>query len=122
MAPGPRVLIQDNVELQNDISEDEEVSAGRPMSSKPKMRYYRTEKVLGRLYRAIDEQEFFATLKMSALSVGIAPHGPKSMMQRLWDWVKEKMALIEWEHHIEWAKGIKEMSAPPLLTIYRPHD
>ena len=111
-APGPRVLINNTVQLDDgqllgDFETEEEVEELDAISQ-PRIRYYESQKVLGILYRAIDEQKFFEQLQsQSRLPLG-ATAGERSHLDAVWKYVEEKTALIQWHHYIGFAKDIKE--------------
>lgn len=112
-APGPRVLIENTIalgegQLPGDISDEEEVDEELGLKSQPRTRYYESRKVLGQLYRAIDEQHFFAQLQnQSPIPRGVLAD-ENSHLDAVWDYVKEKTALIQWQHWSDWARDIKE--------------
>lgn len=81
--------------------EVEEVAAFGP----PKMRYYKSQKILGKLYRAIDEHKFFEQIQEQSRSPN-APH--QTVLDAIWDYVEERTALIGWYHYINFASEIKE--------------
>ena len=111
-APGPRVLINNTVNLgegqgpddfqgQYDIEELDDIS-------QPPIRYYPSEKVLGKLYRAIDEQKFFEEIQTHPGHFGRPVTSQRSLLDRVWRYVEEKTALIQWQHFEEFARDIKE--------------
>ncbi|TKA65730.1 hypothetical protein B0A49_07514 [Cryomyces minteri] len=110
MAHGPRVLIEDGVALAVEAEEDDDdpVSALDP-DARP-YRYYESNKVLGQLYRAIDEKSFFEEMQsQSRSSVTIEPGlGSQTLMDKLWDYVQRETLLIQWEHRMELAREIRE--------------
>jgi len=111
-APGPRVLINNTIELSEgqlpgDISDDEEVEEMTGISQ-PRVRYYESQKILGKLYRAIDEQKFFEQIQSQSQIPRGALGGVRSHLDAVWSYVQEKTALIQWQHFTEWAKDIKE--------------
>ena len=64
MAPSPRVFIeaeQGTIDFEAEIREDAALE-DLEVETQP-MRYYRSEKVLGHLYRAIDEEQFLKNMQ-----------------------------------------------------------
>ena len=111
-APGPRVLIDNTIdlspgELPGNISDEEEIEELDKISQ-PRTRYYQSQKVLGKLYRAIDEQKFFQQLQSQTRIPRGALGGDRSHLDAVWAYVQEKTALIQWEHHLDLARDIKE--------------
>lgn len=105
-APGPRVLIEENIKLEDIEEADDDEDDDGPDEAAPATRYYRSEKVLGKLYRAIDEQDFFAEIQRqsrspsNAQSVGLA--------EKVWEYVQNKAALIQYKHYLGFARVVKE--------------
>ena len=57
MAPGPWVKIQDRSEIEMDelVVQDEE--DGEDDAEGPRYKYYKSEKILGKLFRVVDERK-----------------------------------------------------------------
>jgi hypothetical protein len=101
MAPGPRVLISKEKVLhdpQRELDDDEDTIA---------QTWYASDKILGRLYRDIKEEEFLEDVRHEA------PTGPysQSILTRLWLYFLAETESInpDWRAQIESAKGIGEM-------------
>lgn len=94
-------------QLPEDISDDEEMEEMTGMSQQ-RIRYYESQKILGKLYRAIDEQKFFEQIQSQSRIPRGALGGVRSHLDAVWSYVQEKTALIQWQHFTEWAKDIKE--------------
>jgi hypothetical protein len=65
MAPSPRIQVAENLS----ILEDEEqymVGSDDDDEEPSSIRYYKSERALGQLYRAVDEREFLQELKLSS--------------------------------------------------------
>ncbi|KAL9027908.1 MAG: hypothetical protein Q9196_003644 [Gyalolechia fulgens] len=105
-APGPRVLIEENIKLEDlEVPEDDE-DEDEPEETARAPRYYRSEKVLGKLYRAIDEQDFFSEIQRQSRS----PSNAQSLglADKVWEYVREKAALIQYVHYLDFARDVKE--------------
>ena len=109
-APGPQVLIEDKAVLleQQDVEtppdgddEFDEVAAYGPQ----RHRYYASEKVLGKLYRNIDEHQFFAKIKAQS---GSRSSENRSVIPGVWKYVEEKTRLIQWRHYTDFALNVME--------------
>ncbi|KAI9768710.1 MAG: hypothetical protein M1840_004705 [Geoglossum simile] len=112
MATGPRVKIEKDINLDatdpsRDDDEEDVVSALDPDGKG--YRYYESKKVLGKLYRAIDERSFFAELQEQSKMLGRADQSGKTTMERLWDYVQKEIRPMQWRHLEESARDIKEM-------------
>ena len=106
-APGPRVLMENLISLENldervDTEEIEELDE----YTMPAPKYYRSEKVLGKLYRAIDEHQLFEEIQRSNHSEDLSrPKG--NQFNAVWKFIQGKTALIQYEHYIGFARNIK---------------
>ena len=112
LATGPRVRIAKGVQFE-DVMEQESKLWIPEDEEQAGYKYYESRKTLGKLFRAIDEREFLRSLKEFSKkaidedrpdSVSISP----SVMNRVWEYVQRETRLIEWSHHVEWARDIKE--------------
>lgn len=75
-----------------------------------KHRYYESPKVLGRLYRDIDEHQVLGHIKRQSKALGAQANQTNSLVNAVWKYVSDKTALIQWRHHLEFAKDVKERS------------
>ncbi|KAL8923902.1 MAG: hypothetical protein Q9208_004339 [Pyrenodesmia sp. 3 TL-2023] len=105
-APGPRVLIENSIKLEEMEVQDEDKDEDVPGEMVPITRYYESQKVLGKLYRAIDESDFFTAIQRQSRAVW-KPQS-LSLAERVWDYVREKTALIQYHHYIGFARDVKE--------------
>jgi hypothetical protein len=106
-APGPHVFIEeggisfdapvfeDPTEVED---EDDEFST---------YRYYKSDKVLGKLYRAIDEREVFAQIQLRADAEGTARRSP--IIDEVWKYVQKRVVGIQWEYLLDEAADIRDM-------------
>ena len=115
MATGPRVVIEegrpklDVLRESEQLYEDEDDTVDASPMDMGTQRYYRSDKILGKLYRAINEESFFANLQKDMGPSINASRLQRSPIPRLWARVKKETADIEWKHHEGWAYGIKEL-------------
>ena len=104
LAPGPRVLVDRAVVFEEEEEPDGEYNDElQDVASyeAPQIRYYESNKVLGQLYRQIDEHHFFQEIQKQSTT-------GKSLADAIWRHVEEKVALIQWQHWLDFAKDIKE--------------
>ena len=75
----------------------------------PKLRYYESQKVLGKLYREIDEHKFFEAIQEQSRKPSTSP-GDKahSLADAVLSYVQEKAALIQWDHYRSWAIDVRD--------------
>ena len=110
-APGPHVLVEKSIALKEE--EEDEVSS--PVASNeleevadygpPKHRYYASEKILGKLYRDIDESQFLAEIQSPS---GSRHAESRSLVDAIWLYVRDKTAMIQWRHYLEFAQNVKD--------------
>lgn len=120
-APGPRVLIEKGINIEEEAEastpdenkELEEVASYGPQ----KVRYYESQKVLGELYREIDEYETLKAIQKHSRPDAIDHNAAGSLAHTIWNHVKQKTALILWEHHKDFARDVKDgYAALPFVT------
>lgn len=124
MAPNPRIIASKGfVEIRDDSDQhDDDIVSQLDPDSKP-MRYYESDKVLGHLYRAIDEHKFLAEMKRDRNRGS----EQETLMPALWDYIQRSNLLVQWEHHRHLARNLKEDYEHELLkTLYEyqpsPHQ
>jgi hypothetical protein len=120
-APGPRVLIEKDISFEeedetstpNEDNELDEVAGYGPQ----KLRYYESQKVLGKLYREIDEFETLKAIQAQARPAKLGLNATRSLSDAVWNYVNQKTALILWAHHKEFARDVKDKYAALLLNF-----
>lgn len=109
-ASGPRVLIEkaikmEDVELgEDDANDDLEESP----SETRRTRYYESQKVLGKLYRAIDEHKFFEEVQRQSTSTNGIRNHTRSLTDAVWRYVQKQTALIQWSHCLDFARNVRD--------------
>ena len=73
----------------------------------PITKYYPSQKILGKLYRAIDEHQLFKEIQQPQRS-DIRSNPGGNHFDAVWRYVKEKAFLIEYEHYLDFARNMKE--------------
>jgi hypothetical protein len=118
MAPGPDVKIERNEgllleqtspQIPDDQNEDEDFTP---------YRYNKSTKILGKLFRAIDEHEIFGDLHRYRR----ASSSRITLLDKLWIYVKQKCRLIHWRQHLVEAQEIKDMYEDCLLNIMKTYS
>lgn len=109
LAPGPRVLVAPKLEFDGE-SDDESVENddGDQDSSVPNFRYYESFKVLGHLYRAIDEHKTFEQIQDQSRILNVHLAHSESPLGAVWEYVQKETALIQYSHFTSFAKDTKE--------------
>ncbi|KAI9846864.1 MAG: hypothetical protein M1837_003476 [Sclerophora amabilis] len=127
MAPGPHVITENRVSLENqELSDDgEEQDAVNALDREKKsVRYYQSHKVLGELYRAIDEKSVFEGLQRQSNHLGGSSDPHQSLMEKIWNHIQHETAFIQWKHLEQEARDIKESYEDCLIETmaqYSPH-
>lgn len=111
MCPGPGVNVAEDISLLETATN---VQGNDDDDDGPQIHYYKTKKVLGHLYRAIDERTFLGELKQS-----MRTSRPKDgdIMQLVWAHVQREAAAFQWKHHVETAQEIKDLFDSPCHVI-----
>lgn len=107
-APGPRVLIDEEITLQDEDKDEFEDKDDIAETSMPRIRYYASKKVLGKLYRAIDEQQIFDQIQRQSRAPRGSLRATQNALDVIWKYVEKATALIQWHHYEEFAKDVKE--------------
>lgn len=107
MAPGPHVTI-DSLEASLQFVEQDEKNPHDPVATldpdQRKMVYYKSDKVLGRLFRMIDEKGFYDQLRASTH----ADAGPQaSVLQRVLGYVLKASEGLLFAQYLDLAKDIR---------------
>ncbi|KAK2811756.1 hypothetical protein FQN50_001794 [Emmonsiellopsis sp. PD_5] len=116
MAPGPRVHIEESLTLleeneQMTVQDDDDDEDERPQT-----RFYKSTKVLGTLYRSIDEQEFLFERR----NARDRPSNSNIVLMRLWAYIREETKGFVWDHLLEEARNIREIYEDNLTELM--HD
>lgn len=108
MSPSPRVVVSQAGSLDLEDDDFDEDPAFEDIDvEKRAIRYYESQKVLGKLYRAIDEQRFLARMNQDRQYV--TGGSPNDMLAKLLTYM-QRMAgqyLILFTHHLDFAREIR---------------
>jgi hypothetical protein len=126
MAPTPRIQLTETGELEiEELADfDDDAFEGIDEERKP-LRYYRSEKVLGYLYRNIDEKKFLDDIHDhhgSKVRTGVSSYG---LMGKLCNYVIHHATMygVLYDHHMEFARDVRagyEHSLHDILHQYEP--
>lgn len=105
-APGPRVLIENSIKLEETEIQDDDDDDDVAEEMVPATRYYESQKVLGKLYRAIDESDFFTGIQRQSRAAG-QPQS-LSLAERVWEYVRGQTAVMQYQHYLDFARDVKE--------------
>ncbi|KAK2731821.1 hypothetical protein FQN55_004435 [Onygenales sp. PD_40] len=118
MAPGPRVHIEESLTLleeneQMTVQDDDDDDDERPPT-----RFYKSTKVLGTLYRSIDEQEFLFERR----NARDRPANSNIVLMRLWDYIREETKGFVWDHLLGEARNIREIYEDNLTELMHEYS
>ena len=105
MAPGPHVTIHKMEGLSFEEPSPLSMEGDDDDDFTP-YRYYESSKILGKLYRAIDEREFFNQVRRERLPL---VESTSTVIEDVWKHVQRKCQGIQWDHYLNEASDIREM-------------
>ncbi|KAF2717260.1 RdRP-domain-containing protein [Polychaeton citri CBS 116435] len=129
MCHSPHVFISQEglVELQDekDTDEDDDFVALGFDQERSRQRYYRSKKILGQLYRAINDREILEELHEHHIEASRAANASESLMKRLWKFLQGRASgfNVLYTHQLELARVIRdnyEQNLSDLLWAYGP--
>jgi hypothetical protein len=115
-APGPYVTIhkKEGILFEAPAIDDPD-SIGDDDDDFTSYRFYESEKILGKLYRAIDEREIFDEIKQRSSET--ASTNSVTLIHAVWAHVQRETKLIQWEHHKKWAWELRDQYEECLWNI-----
>ena len=120
MAPGTNLIINEIgaaelAELEgDDIDDPDGVSVLD--ADKARNRYYRSDKILGVLYRDIDEKKFFEKMKDDH-AMYQRKWGGESLVQKLKRYIIRQTIGVQWKHHWDFAEQLRETYEDNMFEI-----
>ena len=104
MATGPHAV----------ILKDKPVTFSAPTNShddddeeEHQYKYYESEKILGKLFRAIDERQVLSSVQSSSHVGNTAfTGGAQSVLRSVWAWAQHRCQMLQWQRHVPRAYGI----------------
>jgi hypothetical protein len=121
LAPGPHVAVQKDKPLSFDTPPEQNDGYDDDDDDFSPYRFYESGKILGKLYRSIDEREVFSGIQQQGLpqyvnEVNRARHSVSSVLRGVWTYVQHRCQAIQWEHHLDRARGIRDEYASSVLS------
>ncbi|KIX09610.1 uncharacterized protein Z518_00690 [Rhinocladiella mackenziei CBS 650.93] len=112
MAPGPYCVVEKGQPLSFDAFPENDNRDDEDEDDTPRYRYYESDKILGKLYRAIDEQEILSDIRQREVVYANGTGTPESrrttVLHTIWAHVQDQCRLFQWMHHLEVARGIRD--------------
>ncbi|EXJ58741.1 hypothetical protein A1O7_06171 [Cladophialophora yegresii CBS 114405] len=108
MAPGPHVVIE-KAKPPSFAAPPESRDDGDDDEDGPTYRYYESDKILGKLFRAIDEYKILSTVQSAARTERLRfAQRSHSVLDAVWANVYRRCQYINWEEHVPRASGIRD--------------
>jgi hypothetical protein len=127
MAPSPRVQDNDSGEIEVEELDDYDDDAFEGIDEERKpIRYYKSNKVLGMLYRNIDEKQFIADMQTSHHARRQVTKSSDGLMAKLCDYVIQQAEAygVMYDHHLKFARDVRaqyENNLQDILYHYSPN-
>lgn len=110
MAPSPRVVVSEAgfLDLEDEDNEDDEAFEDLD-AEKRAFRYYQSNKVLGELYRAIDERRFLARMQQEQRTHMATSNITSNLLNTLLTYMKHQATRngVQFDHHYDLAVEIR---------------
>lgn len=126
MAPSPRVVVSaaGNLDFEEEDNDEDDAFEGMDVERRA-FRYYESKKVLGQLYRAIDEQQFLSKMQQDQRRIMSGTNTSSTLLEKLLSYVKRLASQygVLYSHHEDLAVEIRagyEESLADILCIYAP--
>lgn len=115
MAPGTRVKMLE----EKPMFEDSEKNAD-PDEEFKVFTYYPSQKILGKLFRAIDERSIFENIQQNEPDPSLDQTSDvdpgRSVAAGVWSYIIDRYPDIPWRNHLNRARSIRGEWVPPFLT------
>lgn len=121
MAPSPRILYEQGIRHDHDSGdEDDEHAAAVGETDEPdrggrSFPYYESDKILGTLYRNIDERQFLEQIREGAQSINASPLG---LVPEIWEMIEPQAAAeFDFRQYENDAMEIKQMYEDQVIDL-----
>jgi hypothetical protein len=123
MAPGPHVEIMKDKPISFDNAGTSNHKTGDNEEDSAGYRYYHSDKILGRLFDAIDEREVFQRIQNNSSQHALHTIDPgwdrkRSLLYGVWNYVQDRCPSVNWEDHRDLAGGIRDEKVTPSNWFY----
>jgi hypothetical protein len=108
MAPGPYVEILDEKPPSFDDAHTTPISRGDDDDDFTSFEYYPSDKILGRLFRSIDERKIFEEVQKYRDGINRVQQATSPVLDGIWKYILQHCASIPWQHHLDLARGIRD--------------
>ena len=107
MAESPRIeLVQNMVELEEDVEPDDQ-DPYSALNRVKRKKYYESQKVLGVLFRRVDERDFLRNL-VPRREMASGDKDSNLLLRRAFKYIKVVSRGIQYEHHLNFARNVRQ--------------
>ena len=107
MAESPRIeLVQNMIELEED-AEPEDEDPYSALNQIKRKKYYESQKVLGVLFRRVDERDFLRNL-VPKRGLNLEDKDSSHLLRRAFKYIKIVSRGIQYEHHLNFARNVRQ--------------
>lgn len=107
MAESPRIeLVQNMIELEEDAEPDDQ-DPYSALNKVKRKKYYESQKVLGVLYRRVDERDFLRNL-VPKREVSPGDRDFSHLLRRAFKYIRTVSQGIQYEHHLDFARNVRQ--------------
>ncbi|KAK5718816.1 hypothetical protein LTR17_015650 [Elasticomyces elasticus] len=121
MAPSPRVVVSDKgfLELEDDDDDEDNPAFEGLDTERRTMRYYKSEKALGELFRAIDERQFITTMQTRHRNLALRAGGLPTILPNVLKYAIRfaEIYFVRFAHHEDLARDIRQSYDDSLIDI-----
>ena len=97
MATGPHAVVAKDKPVTFEESPE---PAGDDEEDSPQHEFYESGKILGKLFRAIDEREVFSSIQEGSSHMNGSQKSRHSILGVVWAYIQQHCQAFEWKHHI----------------------
>ncbi|KAL9621361.1 MAG: hypothetical protein Q9160_004252 [Pyrenula sp. 1 TL-2023] len=109
MAPSPSTKVEKGIDRPATRS-------SAALSGTQRYRYFTSDRVLGRLYRALDEDAFFRELEEDTTSI-FSLGAPNTLFEEILEWVEKRIRPDRFEVYLELATKVRDYYESNMLEI-----
>lgn len=118
MAPGPHVEIMKDKPISFDEAGPSNRNTGDDDEDSTGYRYYHSDKIIGKLFDAIDEQEIFQRIQHNSSQHALHRidrrwDRNRSLLSGIWTYIRDRCPSVKWGSHLDMARGIRDEKVFP---------
>ena len=108
MAPGPYVDVLDEKPPSFDGANTTPTGRGDDDDDFTSFQYYPSKKILGRLFRRIDERKIFEEVQKYRDLISRVQQATSPVLDGVWKYILENSVSIPWQHYLDIARDIRD--------------